>query len=147
MGKFTSDYSDEEKKDIIENALEYMANGKSLKAFCDENGLANSTVYRWITDETCVEKSALMGVRELGTLVMADEAREILDKATPENIQVAKAQADIRLRLAGIFNRAMFGERTALDVTAYAMPDLDRMSEGARAEYKAALLDKVKQIK
>ena len=79
--------------------LEQIADGKPLREICRQDGMPGYwTVYAY-RNENEEYRKLFTESRDCGFDVIADESLEIIDAATPENIQVAKARADHRLKL------------------------------------------------
>jgi transposase len=56
-------------------------------------------------------QAALAKAREDGAHMLAEEGLEILDDATPDDIQVAKERAQYRRWMAGMHNKKAYGEK------------------------------------
>lgn len=121
-------YTQAEKEAVIAAALQSIATGQSLNAFCKANKYPYKTVYDWLVDDST--NSAYVRAKSDGTHYLANEAIDILDAVDQEirdkqlegpianaYISAAKARADIRLRLIGKWNRKDYGEKQEVDHT------------------------------
>lgn len=117
-------YTEAEKKQVIDAALQSIATGQSLNAFCKANKYPYKTVYDWLTDDATNPTYAR--AKDVGTHYLANECLDIADELasmvrdhTPdeggpslnEKTQVAKLRIETRIRLIGKWNRKDYGEK------------------------------------
>lgn len=121
-------YTEAEKAKVIEAALQSIATGQSLNAFCKANNYPYMTVSHWLSADDVVSSARENAVR-LGTHYLAGECLDIadelsdakrmpLDPALDGNgdnlnakVQVAKLRIDTRMRLIGKWNRKDYGDK------------------------------------
>jgi hypothetical protein len=113
---------------VLEYAVEWVESGKTLaqlvadinaKLGLDENedGVTRSMIYRYLSKELDGAE-ALAQARSEGSHGMAESAVEIIDRPAENKVEAAqrKTQAEIRLKLAGFWNRAEYGEQKGANV-------------------------------
>lgn len=117
-----------ERAEIVEGALEAIANGSSLRTFILSRGLKYNTVWEWLTDDKTETPRAYARAKLAGTHALAEECLEIADdgagdiivnedgteRTNTEVVQRAKLRIDTRLRLIGKWNRKDYGEKTTI---------------------------------
>lgn len=130
-------YSEKEKKDICQKALEFIGQGKSILSFCDHEKLPFSSVYDWLTDEE-LSGNSLARAMQTGTHALAQKALQELEGTTTENYQAVKTKLDGYLRLAGKWNPKAYGDKQEIEHT-HNMPDFGAMSAERRAEFRRLL--------
>lgn len=137
--------------DQIEELLDRISSGKeSLSMICRDPRMPGlSTVYDWI--ESDPEFAGQFRARKaIGVRAMVDDCKEIADEPVKEPIDVAnkRVRIDTRMRLAGMWLRAEFGEKVEVhqktevthrhDLSGYTSDELDALekliSKGANAE-------------
>ncbi len=103
---------------VIDRLLGGLADGKTLRALCREEGMPNwRTVYDWI--ETDAELAAQVArARELGFDAIAEDVFDIADgtKAISEHVQLSKMRIDTRLKLLACWNPKKYGSKATVDV-------------------------------
>ena len=115
-------YTDAEKAKVVEGALQSIATGQSLNAFCKASKYPYMTVSDWIRDDAV--NSAREAALQTGSHYLAGECLDIIDEVDREVrdkqldaalanalINAAKARIDTRLRLIGKWNRKDYGEK------------------------------------
>lgn len=128
--------------DQIEELLDRISSGKeSLMEICRDPRMPGlSTVYDWI--ESDPEFSGRFRARKaIGVRAMVDECREIADEQVKDAIDVAnkRVRIDTRLRLAGKWLSAEFGEKVEInsksevvhrhDLSGYSSDELDALEK------------------
>jgi transposase-like protein len=121
-------YDREEKKTLMENALELIAEGNTIESSALTVGVKPSTLRDWMREDEWAAASAR--ARELGTHAMADECIKIADqrehdiiktqdgeKPNLDHIARAKLRIDTRLRLIGQWNRRDYGQKVTNEHT------------------------------
>ena len=116
--------------DKAEAILEWIAQGKTLRQWCRDNGISYTTVYLWLNkDEAFAERFA--HAREVGHDCIADEVLEIIDTEAEfaesfsqsgsskhrDSAHVAwlRNRAEQRLKLLAKWNPKKYGDK--VDVT------------------------------
>jgi|SRR6185437_15150623 len=107
-----SSYSEE----IADRICEWLADGKSLKAFCDETGNpSQSMVYRWVAANAAFREKYARA-REDQAETLADEIVAIADEATDsDTAQVARIKIDARKWVAGKLAPKKYGDKLDLN--------------------------------
>lgn len=73
----------------------------------------NSMLRRMAESERFAD--GLIRAREVAVYALADQIIDIADKATPDNVQVAKLRVEVRQWVMGRFNRRQFGDKLDVD--------------------------------
>lgn len=89
-----------------------IAGGMTANKLCEILGIAPGTFYDWV-DRVPARRETLNRAREIAAHSLADQALQIADEATPQDVQVAKLRCDLRLKLAAKHNHSYFGEKSA----------------------------------
>lgn len=131
-------FTNEEKKELVERAIENVRNGISISSLCEDTGISFSTIYAWCAEVNCDGISALTHAREVGTEALADRLLDELKTATNDNIVIVKTRVDSILRLVGKWNPKAYGDKQTVDVN-HAMPDFQAMPSELRAEIRRYL--------
>lgn len=104
--------------EMIEDICEKIANGRSLRSICAEDGVPPmKTIYRWLeANEEFRHQYAR--AREKQADYFAEEIIEIADSAEAESAAVSKAklQIDARKWAASKIAPKKYGDKTELDV-------------------------------
>jgi hypothetical protein len=66
--------------------------------------------YDWV-NKSEERTAALARAREVGAHSLVEQTAEIVDSATPDDVQVAKLRAENRWKMAKAFNRAQYGDQ------------------------------------
>ena len=109
-----SKYSDE----MVENICEKIANGRSLRSICAEDGMPPmKTIYRWLEANEGF-RHQYARAREKQADYFAEEIIEIADSAEAESAAVSKAklQIDARKWAASKIAPKKYGDKQELDV-------------------------------
>lgn len=105
-------------KDMADKICEKIANGRSLRSICAEDGVPPmKTIYRWLeANEEFRHQYAR--AREKQADYFAEEIIEIADSAEAESAAVSKAklQIDARKWAASKIAPKKYGDKTELDV-------------------------------
>ena len=109
--------------------------------------MSTGVFYAWLK-ETPERASKWQMVQEIQGSTWAEEALEIVDGADPENVQVARLQADTRRWLAERFNRKQFGKPEITATVGITIGDeflesLKKVEEWAKAKRIAAKSEEV----
>lgn len=126
-------YTPAEKTAYIDGALQSIATGQSLNAFCKANNVAYMTMSDWLNENEAV-KSAREAAIKTGTHYLAAECLDIADELAQEKrlpldpalsdgekdglaakVQLARLRIDTRIRLIGKWNRKEYGEKQEID--------------------------------
>jgi hypothetical protein len=102
-------------EDIARRILDGLHAGQSLTRICSAEGMPSPrTVSDWkAKDETFAAEFAR--ARASGAEYLCDEAQDIADRATPENVQVAKLQGEMRWKRAACFCPSVFGAKAQVE--------------------------------
>ena len=115
------------KLDILEEVFEWIAEGKTLRDFCRQEGKpAYRTIYYWLQDNE-EAFARFTRAREIGADVIADDALSIID-AVPEravsqysntvdsgHVSWQKARAEFRLKLLAKWFPQKYGDKTKVE--------------------------------
>lgn len=95
--------------------VEWIADGKTLRAFCRQEGKPNySTVYDWILKDSNFAQR-IARARDSGHDAIADECLEIID--TAQDAPLGKARVWTRLQLLAKWNPKKYGDKVQAEVT------------------------------
>ena len=97
----------------IKKALTLYATGGSLKDCCLEVGTNRVVIYEARKQYPIID-AAYQVARELRADLLADEVVEISDTET--NPHKARIRCEVRLKVAGFFNRKVYGEHVDMTV-------------------------------
>ena len=104
--------------EVIERLLGGIADGKTLRALCREDGMPNwRTVYDWIeADEQLAAQVAR--ARELGFDAIAEDVFDIADgtRASSEHVQLSKMRIDTRLKLLACWSPKKYGNKQDVSI-------------------------------
>lgn len=104
--------------EVIERLLGGIADGKTLRALCREEGMPNwRTVYDWV--EADAELAAqLARARELGFDAIAEDVFDIADgtRASSEHVQLSKMRIDTRLKLLACWSPKKYGNKQDVSI-------------------------------
>ena len=104
--------------EVIERLLGGIADGKTLRALCREDGMPNwRTVYDWI--EADAELAAQVArARELGFDAIAEDVFDIADgtRASSEHVQLSKMRIDTRLKLLACWSPKKYGNKQDVSI-------------------------------
>ena len=90
----------------------FIAGGMTTNKLCAILGVAPGTFYDWV-ERVPARRETLNRAREIAAHSLADQALEIADDATPQDVQVAKLRCDLRLKLAAKHNHGYYGDKSA----------------------------------
>ena len=94
-------FTNEQRRAFIEDAAREIAAGGTLRAWCREGEGRPScrSIYTWLLEDA--ELAALMtNARQVGAAALADDALDLADTATDEDIGVRRLQVQTRLQIA-----------------------------------------------
>lgn len=104
--------------EVIKRLLDGIADGKTLRALCREDGMPNwRTVYDWI--EADAELAAQVAcARELGFDAIAEDVFDIADgtRAISEHVQLSKMRIDTRLKLLACWSPKKYGNKQDVSI-------------------------------
>lgn len=104
--------------EVIKRLLDGIADGKTLRALCREDGMPNwRTVYDWIeADEQLAAQVAR--ARELGFDAIAEDVFDIADgtRASSEHVQLSKMRIDTRLKLLACWSPKKYGNKQDVSI-------------------------------
>ena len=104
--------------EVIKRLLDGIADGKTLRALCREDGMPNwRTVYDWI--EADAELAAQVAcARELGFDAIAEDVFDIADgtRASSEHVQLSKMRIDTRLKLLACWSPKKYGNKQDVSI-------------------------------
>lgn len=97
-----------------ESVLDSLVDGTAITTICKKLGCVPSTVYRWAyKDDQFAQQFSR--AREYSADALVDQAQEIADTATPENVQVAKLRCDMLLKRAACYRPSKYGQKAQVD--------------------------------
>lgn len=135
-------------RNIFDRILEDLANGRSLTNICkDDHTPSYSTFTTWITKDPDLFEEYLRA-RQMQADYLAEEQLDIADQE--ENVAKARNMIETRRWYAARLNpkyrdRGVEINNTTINNAADVKIDLSYMSEEARAELKATLLEQMQQ--
>lgn len=127
--------------DVVTELLDRTEKGEPLTAICaDKHMPARKTVYLWMEDDQRFA-TQLREARARGVHALAEECLAIADEPAKDAVEVAhkRVRIDTRLRLAGKWLPAIYGERvdvnhsgevvTRHDLSGYTPDELDTLEK------------------
>lgn len=100
--------------DIAERILDGLYVGKSLTAICAEPGMPKiRTISEWKAKDSAFA-AAFAHARSEGAGVHWDQAGEIVARATPEDWQVCKLQAEHAYKTAKVYCPSVYGDNATV---------------------------------
>ena len=96
-------------QDIADKLVEWIGDGKTLRAFCRQEGYPSKSTIYVMLDENPKLAGRIARARDEGHDAIADECMEIIDTATDANL--GKARVWTRLQLLAKWNPKKYGER------------------------------------
>jgi hypothetical protein len=91
-------------------AFETVASGVTVTKLCETLGILPARFYDWVNRRE-ERIAALARAREMSAHSLVDQALDIADASTIEEVPLAKLRADIRLKLAAKHNKAQYGDQ------------------------------------
>jgi hypothetical protein len=107
-------YNGAERASIVEQTIQLLLNGKSLKTALAEVGINPTVLHDWLTADRCLANQ-YAHAQLLRADVLADEVLEIAD--TDPDAMRARNRIDARKWFTGKTHSAKYGERVDLQVT------------------------------
>ena len=104
--------------EVIERLLGGIADGKTLRALCREDGMPNwRTVYDWIEADADLA-AQVARARELGFDAIAEDVFDIADgtRASSEHVQLSKMRIDTRLKLLACWSPKKYGNKQDVSI-------------------------------
>jgi transcriptional regulator with XRE-family HTH domain len=95
--------------------LNRVAEGTTLKQLAEELGISRPMLSAWCNHPT--RQDAYTRARRAAADAYMDEGLEILDKAQPEDVHVARARSDFRKYLAARLNPSAWSEKPSTELT------------------------------
>ena len=95
--------------DFPSQILARVAEGETLKEIAKSIGLPKTQFLMWVAANGDLS-AACLRIRELAGVELRFEGLDIVDAATPEDVSVAKLQADYRKDLSRDLNKPLFGK-------------------------------------
>ena len=92
--------------------LEWLAAGRTLRAFARAEGICEAVLYRW-TEKDEEFRQAVREARTVGHDSLAAEMLDIADSATPETVGPDRLRCDVRRWLLSRWSPERYGEAKA----------------------------------
>ena len=101
-------------QEVFDTICERIADGESLRRICQDEGMpSKACVMRWLAaNPAAVDQYAR--ARELQADHEFDEIKDIVDAASPEDVQVARLRADARRWRVGKLKPKVYGDKIAV---------------------------------
>lgn len=111
-------YSPEERAELLEDLIEWLSDGNTLRQFARDNGVSYGSIYSWINaaDATYAERIAC--AREAGYEKLAEETLDIADgthELATGDVARDKLRVHTRQQLLAKWAHARYGERQRVD--------------------------------
>ena len=94
---------------VCDRFLEWLAAGRTLRAFARAEGICESVLYRWTEKDEGFRRDVLEA-RTIGHDSLAAEMLDIADSATPETVNVDRLRLDARRWLLSRWSPERYGE-------------------------------------
>lgn len=95
--------------------LNRVAEGATLKQLAEELGISRPMLSAWCNNST--RQDAYARARRAAAEAYMDQGLEILDNASPEDVQVARARSDFRKYLAARLDPVVWSEKPTNELT------------------------------
>jgi hypothetical protein len=101
-------------QEVFDTICERIADGESLRRICQDEGMpSKACVMRWLAaNPAAVDQYAR--AREMQADHEFDEIKDIVDAASPEDVQVARLRADARRWRVGKLKPKVYGDKIAV---------------------------------
>jgi len=97
---------------VCERFLEWIASGRTLRAFAQAEGISESVLYRWTEKDEGFRRD-VREARTVGHDSLAAEMIEIADSATPETVGPDRLRCDVRRWLLSRWSPERYGDAKA----------------------------------
>ena len=97
---------------VCERFLEWIASGRTLRAFARAEGISESVLYRWTEKDEEFRKD-VRAARTAGHDSLAAEMLDIADSATPETVGPDRLRCDVRRWLLSRWSPERYGDAKA----------------------------------
>ena len=97
---------------VCDRYLEWLAAGRTLRAFAQAEGISESVLYRW-SEKDEEFRRAVREARTVGHDSLAAEMLDIADSATPETVASDRLRCDVRRWLLSRWSPERYGEAKA----------------------------------
>lgn len=104
----------DDQAELRDEALEALSEGKTLREWCKENGVAYGTAYGWMVEEPAVEARYRKAVKA-GAAAMAEEALHVARRAGPGSANSDRLLIDQLRWLAAKADPARYGDRQVVE--------------------------------
>lgn len=111
-----SNYTPEQRRDLLESLIEYLSDGIPLRQFARDHCVSYGRLYAWIKDDEEAGgdiSKRIARAREAGYEAIAEECLEIVDG--PGDAQDKKVRVWLRLQLLSKWHRQRYGEQQRID--------------------------------
>jgi len=95
---------------LMDVVVQRVAEGETLQQLAEVWTVPYGRLAKWVADDDG-RRGQYEGALMLRADLEAQKAIEIADEATPEDVAVRKLRTDVRLKLAGKWDRKRYGER------------------------------------
>ena len=131
-------------KKLEEELLLWVAEGKTIRAFCREHDINSATIYNWTTVDALLSQR-LARAREAGAMMIEDEIQAISDTPTglPDDVQHRKLQIYAREKRLVWNNPGRYGSKVQVG-GAVGLPPV-QLTDVERVTRIQQLLDKAEQ--
>ena len=126
---------------LDDELVAWIAEGKTIRAFCREHEVDSSTIYNWMTQDATLSLRVARA-REAGAMMLEDEIQEIADTPSglADDVQHRKLQIYAREKKLVWSNPGRYGSKVQLG-GAVGLPPV-QLSDVERATRIKQLLDK-----
>ena len=133
--------------EMVDHLIERIATGQSVKNFCEETGIAQTTIYSWMVRDAAVH-ARYVRARNAQMDVYAERLTDMAEAATPEDHAVVRLRIETQKWLMSKLANNRYGDKTVTELTgahggpiqiAQQVLDVTSLSEDAREALRDGL--------
>ena len=105
-------YSDDEKRAMLAELVDWISEGRTLRAFARDRGVSYGALYNWLNADDEI-RERIARAREAGYEVLAEECLGIADEtpADSDEVQLSKLRIWTRTQLLAKWSPVRYGDK------------------------------------